>query len=35
MPYLWLNLAGCLLVVSLAVLLQSFLSGKKLKRIEE
>lgn len=28
MPYLWLNLAGCALVVSIAVLLQTSLPGK-------
>ncbi len=35
MPYLWLNLAGCLLVIAIAVILQSFLPKQSPKAIEE
>ena len=35
MPYLWLNLAGCLLVIILAILLQKFLFKQDLKAIEK
>ncbi|MHA6280977.1 sodium:solute symporter family transporter [Salinimicrobium sp. CAU 1759] len=35
MPYLWLNLAGCLLVIAIAVVLQSFLPKNSPKVIEE
>ena len=33
MPYLWLNLFGCALVMSIAVLLQSFSKGTNLKTV--
>ena len=33
MPYLWLNLFGCALVMSIAVLLQSFSKGTSLKTV--
>jgi len=29
MPYLWLNLVGCAIVIGIAVILQTFLSGKE------
>ena len=35
MPYLWLNLAGCLLVIGIAVILQIFLPKRLQKTIEE
>ncbi|WP_324721118.1 sodium:solute symporter [Salinimicrobium sp. HB62] len=35
MPYLWLNLAGCLLVIAIAILLQSFLPKHSPKVIKE
>ena len=35
MPYLWLNLAGCLLVIILAILLQKFLFKQDLNAIEK
>lgn len=35
MPYLWLNLAGCLLVIAIAVVLQSFLPKNSPQVIEE
>src|SRR5690606_38835217 len=37
MPYLWLNLAGCFLVMTIAFLLQGFIysPGKKIETIEQ